>query len=148
MIGVDEQIAGAVNIAVVQVLGATPTGDGRLNYEFLVQKRLAGMDRRSFALMEAEPVRGLAQESSFDNHEDPAFWARGGGRLMNYMDCQLYPAYVVGNSYLLFWGSPQTRRSAEKIETVGMSFNRRDKWLLYVEAALEKLRRGDAGRRD
>ncbi|GAB3452405.1 hypothetical protein GCM10027321_01080 [Massilia terrae] len=144
LIGVDEQIADAKNIAVVKVVSATPTADGQIKYEFLVQKRLAGEEHASFALLESD-AKGVIRDTSFDRHNDPAFWAFGGGRLTNYVDCKLYPWFVAGASYLLFDDALQTRRSAEKIDTIGMSFDREDKWLLYVEGALEKRRQRELG---
>lgn len=144
-IGVDQLIADANDIAVVRVLSATPTDGGRVNYRFLVQQRLAGADRTYFSLV-AGRGSGVAKDTSFDNHADPVFWAAGGGRLMTSSDCRLYPAFVVGASYLLFGEKLETHRSAEKIETMGRSFNHEDKWLKYVEAALEKHRQAGVDR--
>ncbi len=133
-VGVDELIASASTIAVAKVVRATPAADGRINYEFVLQRRLAGPVAQTFSLTASE-ASALASDTSFDYHKEPAFWAHGGGRLMNHMDCKLYPAFVVGDSYLLFGSFPATRRSAEKVESGD------DKWLRYVEAALEQRRK-------
>jgi hypothetical protein len=48
----------------------------------------------------------------------------------------MHPGFVVGNSYLVFLGSPPTWRSYEKIEMVDGRLNADDQWLVYVKQML------------
>ncbi|MCU6497608.1 hypothetical protein LPN04_07380 [Rugamonas sp. A1-17] len=134
LIGVDEQLAKALDVSVATVVRATPM-DGQMEYEFLVQKRIVGSARGSFTLkFHDTPQR--QDEQSFDNHQAERFWQRGGGRLFNDTTCLIDPTFVVGHSYLAFVGQPITRRSFERIESTSGQLNFNDKWLQYVEAKL------------
>jgi hypothetical protein len=138
LIGVDEQIRGATDISVAKVERAS-AAHGVATYEFVVKRRLAGLNQESFTLVGSDNVR-LHKDTSFDHHQAAIFWKRGGGRLINGGDCLIHPTFVVGESYLVFRGQPLTWRSAEKIETVDGSFDQQDKWLQYVEAKLQALK--------
>jgi hypothetical protein len=149
-IGVDEQIALASDVSVARVISATPLDDRRVEYRFMVEQRLAGQGADTFTVSGRAPVNtgagtrfgmlvfagppaaGKGSDASFNNHTDPAFWQRGGGRLMNEPDCLIHPDFAVGGTYLIFLDSPWTWRSFEKIERVDS-----DKWLAYVKAGLE-----------
>lgn len=137
LIGVDEQIMAATDVSVAEVISATPVEGRVVEYRFRVLQRLTGYDRRDFTMTGSAPVKG-AMDNSFDNHTDPAFWKGGGGRLMNESDCRIYPSFVVGGRYLMFLGSPFTRRSAEKIEAVDWLVTSSDTWLAYVKAGLDR----------
>jgi hypothetical protein len=134
-IGVAQQVRDAADVAVGQVIGATPLGAGEIEYRFLVLDQLAGPAQKTFTLRGHAPVPG-APDTSFDRHQDLAFWARGGGRTINDSDCVIHPGFVVGNSYLVFLGSPPTWRSFEKIDMVDGRPDPDDRWLAYVKAAL------------
>lgn len=136
LIGVDEQIAGATDVSVAEVISATPIEGRGVEYRFRVQQRLTGYDRAVFTVNGR--AAGTDRDTSFDNHTDPAFWQRGGGRTMNVEDCRIYPSFVVGASYLVFLGSPVTWRSFEKIDTAPGAITSSDKWLAYVKAGLRK----------
>jgi hypothetical protein len=117
------------------MLGATPLGDQSVEYRFLVLEQLAGEAQKVLTVM-GGPAKSGDQDTSFHNHWDFTFWARGGGRTMNGADCVIRPSFVVGDSYLLFIGSTPTWRSYEKIETVDGHLNPDDKWLSYVKTWL------------
>ena len=78
LIGVDEQIMGATDVSLAEVISATPVEGRVVEYRFRVRQRLAGYDRKDFTMTGSAPT-GAARDSSFDNHTDPAFWKRGGG---------------------------------------------------------------------
>jgi hypothetical protein len=134
MVGVAEQVSRAANVALAQAIGATPMGDGVVEYRFLVLEQLAGPALKVVTVMGG--AGSDSKDNSFDHHQDSAFWAHGGGRTMNGSDCVIRPAFAVGNSYLLFLGSAPTWRSFEKIEMSGGVPDQDDKWLAYVKARL------------
>lgn len=151
---VDEQIMRASDVSVAQVMSATPLEGKLVEYRFVVLRRLAGQHENTFTVTgRAEASRssttgfystmltgpektGRGDDTSFNNHTDPAFWKRGGGRVMNGGDCRIYPNFVVGGTYLVFLNSPWSWRSFEKIELVNGAINEEDKWLAYVAAGL------------
>lgn len=135
LIGVDEQIYGASDITVAQVIAATPLGGNSVEYHFTVLQRLAGADQTSFEMTGFVP-RSNAIDTSFDRHRAPAFWAHGGGRSMNDMDCVIHPTFVVGATYLVFRAMAPTWRSFEKIEAANGVVDEGDRWLAYVKAKL------------
>lgn len=135
LIGVDQQIALASDVSVAKVVRATALEDGRTEYEFEVQKRLAGPDRQGFTIVGAAS-KVEDPRKDFDEHKDELFWRDGGGRLFAGTDGVIHPTFVVGASYLAFVGQPITKRSFERIGTSGDYASSRDKWLSYVDAAL------------
>jgi hypothetical protein len=132
----DEQLVTASDVAVGQVISATPLGDYLVEYRFLTLEQVAGQAQKVFTVM-GEPAGFNNKDTSFNDHADFRFWARGGGRVMNGSDCVIHPGFVVGNSYLVFLGSPPTWRSFEKIEMVDGRPNPDDKWLVYVKQMLK-----------
>lgn len=142
LIGVDEQIFGASDIAVAQVIAATPLGGNSVEYRFTVLQRLAGVEQKSFELT-GLALRSNAMDTSFDRHRARVFWAHGGGRSMNDMDCVIHPNFVVGATYLVFRAMSPTWRSFEKIEAANGVIDEDDLWLAYVKAKLG-LRAGPA----
>jgi hypothetical protein len=155
LMNVDEQIMLASDVSVAQVISATPLEGKLVEYRFVVLRRLAGQVENTFTVTgRAEASRSNytgfyspmltlpetasnGDDTSFDNHANPTFWKRGGGRVMNGGDCLIYPNFVVGRAYLVFLNSPWTWRSFEKIELVDGAVNKEDKWLAYVTAGLE-----------
>lgn len=135
LIGVDQQIASATDVAVGQVISATPMDDQNVEYRFLLLDRLAGQPERVFTVMGESGVPG-DQDTTFNDHADFTFWAHGGGRVMNHTDCIIHPAFVIGSSYLIFLRTPVTRRSLEKIAMVNGVVNPDDRWLMYVKQQL------------
>ena len=147
LIGIDEQLGQAMDVAVGQVIGATPLGDQQVEYRFLVLEQLAGPAQKVFTVM-GGPAERSDKDSTFDHHRDVAFWARGGGRTMNGSDCVIRPGFVVGNSYLVFLGSTPTWRSFEKIDMIDGIADPDDKWLAYVKARLAGTATGRDGAPD
>lgn len=135
LIGVDEQLMQARDVTVATVVSATSFGGSAVEYRFVVRQRLAGADQTSFTLM-GGTASGNHRDSSFDRHTAPVFWQHGGGRTINESDCIISPSFVLGESYLVFQGSPATWRSFEKIETVGGKVDENDQWLAYVKSRL------------
>lgn len=134
---VELQVASATDVSVATVVDAIPLADGEVEYHFQVLERLAGFDRIGFTVVGRSGER-YGQDTTFDSHTDPAFWTRGGGRVMNDTDCVIYPGFIVGDSYLVFLGAPFTRRSFEKIDVINGKIDHGDRWLAYVKAALRK----------
>ena len=133
----DRQLAFARDVSVARVVSALPVGDDTVEYRFVVLKRLAGPALESFTL------HGIASDPRFDSarseaadHDGLAFWARGGGRVMNDPACVVRPWFTLGEAYLVILDKPHTRRSFEHIATVDGRFDAKDKWLTYVEGRL------------
>lgn len=137
LIDVDAQLRAATDVAVGQVISATPLDGDNVEYRFIVLDRLAGPVREVFTVTGWGGDKA-GNDTTFDDHRDFAFWARGGGRTMNSPDCVIHPNFVVGGTYLVFLGAPSTRRSFEKIGTVDGAVDRDDKWLAYVASGLRK----------
>jgi hypothetical protein len=156
LMSVDEQIARASDVSVAWVINAVPLQHELVEYHFVVLERLAGKGDDAFTVtgrarasrrddngvatptLHWPAAAGIDNETSVDNHTDPAFWKRGGGRVMNDTDCAIYPDFAVGSTYLVFLDTPWTRRSFEKIGgSKGITGNG-DQWLAYVKAGLEK----------
>jgi hypothetical protein len=131
----EEQLVTATDVAVGQVISATPMGDYLVEYRFLTLEQLAGPGQKVFTVM-GGPAGFNNKDSTFNNHSDFTFWARGGGRTKNGADCVIRPGFVLGNSYVLILDSPPTRRSYEKIEMVDGRLNADDRWLAYVRQML------------
>lgn len=131
----EEQLQLVTDVAVGQVVGATPLNDYEVEYRFLTLERLAGAELKVFTVT-GGPVEHNGNDTTYNDHSDFAFWARGGGRTMNGSDCVIRPGFVIGNSYLVFLGMAPTRRSFEKIELIDGRFNPDDKWLVYVKQML------------
>lgn len=135
LIGVDEQMRQATQVAVGQVISATPLSDHEVEYRFLTLEPLAGEPGKVFTVMGRAARRG-GNASTFNGHTDFSFWARGGGRVMNDADCAIHPYFVVGSNYLIFLGTPVTRRSFEQIDMVDGTVSADDQWLKYVRQQL------------
>lgn len=136
----EQQIAIAADVSVAKVIRATPSplpahgGRPSIAYEFEVQERISGPADTRFTLIGASGETRPSPGSS--DHSDDEFWEQGGGRLYNDSDCVLRPNFTVGETYLVFRGSPPTWRSFEHIESIRGRPNPDDKWLMYVKAKL------------
>jgi hypothetical protein len=143
MISVEQLIGLATDVAVGQVISATPMDGHNVEYRFLVLEQLAGQPGKVLTVM-GRPAAPGDQETTFNDHADFAFWARGGGRVMNGADCILHPHFVIGNTYLVFLGMPLTRRSSEQINMANGTVNEDDRWLKYVKQQLAKRQAPDS----
>lgn len=135
LIGIAEQLGQATNVAVAQVIAATPLDSRVVEYRFLVLEQLVGPPQKVFTVTGHAPGP-FDKDTSFNDHADFAFWARGGGRTMNDSDCHIHPTFGVGSTYLVFLDMPPTWRSFEKLDLFGSIVNHEDKWLAYVRAWL------------
>lgn len=57
---------------------------------------------------------------------------------MHNADCTMRQAFLVGSSYLVFAGTPITRRSVEQIAMVDGMIDPDDQWLRYVREQLRQ----------
>ncbi|NIA54804.1 hypothetical protein HAV22_14295 [Massilia sp. TW-1] len=146
LVNPDVQIAQANDIVLAKVISAAPRFEngGEIDYQFLVVKRLAGHGEQLFSLSGRAP--GRSRDTTFDQHQDEAFWRRGGGRVMNDVDCVIHPDFVVGKTYLVFRDRPMTWRSFEEIDTVDDRSPDHDKWFAYVQAHVRRDRDRDPQR--
>lgn len=67
-------------------------------------------------VMDVNEFGGGSYETDFDRHRDPRFWKKKWARQWNEPDCALRPTFTVGNTYLLFLGTPHWQ-GYERIET-------------------------------
>jgi hypothetical protein len=134
LVNPDVQIALVNDIVLAKVISATPQygNGGMVDYQFLVLKRLIGPDEQFFSMSGHAP--GSSRDTTFANHQDEAFWQRGGGRVMNDSDCVIRPGFVAGKTYLIFRNGPVTWRSFEEIETADGRAADEDRWFAYVHA--------------
>lgn len=137
LIRVDQQIGSATNVAVGQIISATPMDGHNVEYLFLSLEQLAGQPGKVFSII-GRPGTVIDEDTTFNDHADFTFWAGGGGRVMNGSDCIIHPDFVIGSTYLVFLGNPITRRSFEKINMVNGIVNWKDRWLMYVKQQLAK----------
>ncbi len=79
---------------------------------------LAGAD-------ESDGFPGVSEETDFNGHRDLSFWDKSIARQWNSADCQMYPTFSEGSSYLLFLGDAHWR-GYEQVET------EEDLWLTAV----------------
>lgn len=107
-----------------------------VEYEFVVEKRWRGADRKVFTLMGVSPPTTFADPGPEANQAREAFWEPGGGRFGRAHFCTIKPWFVVGERYLVFVGDPVIARSYEHVATIEGQANPDDKWLRYVDAAL------------
>lgn len=131
----EEQLAGAQDVALARVLRAVPLGGRAVRYDFDVVRRLAGPERQALSIQgSAQPA--MHRPIVTDDHDDPRFLERGGGRLVNEPDCVLRPHFAVGEVYLVFLDQPAGWRSFEHIASTNGQYDASDSWLRLVEATL------------
>jgi hypothetical protein len=116
-------------VSLAKVVHVADLGNGMVRYDFVVDRRLLGPERREFSVTGRAVGKYMEREDSMD-HSDAGFWQHGGGRLMNEGDCVIRPAFRLGQRYLMFMDQTATWRSYERIAT------NNDKWLAYVEDKL------------
>ncbi len=113
----------------VELLGETPEDPGRLwgrTMRFETVEVLKGEAGAEFTA----PVGALAEDDhDFDGHRDPMFWD-GVTLNANDTDCEIYPVYKIGATYLVFL-DVQHRRGYEQIARSD------DLWLGLVQALID-----------
>lgn len=107
-----------------------------VEYQFEVEKRWRGPDRRVFTLMGISPPTTYQDPGPQADQGRAEFWEHGGGRYARAHFCSIDPWFIVGERYLVFVGEPVIARSFEHVATIGGRANPDDKWLAYVEARL------------
>jgi hypothetical protein len=131
----DEHLALARDVSVARVVRATPLGDGQLNFEFEVLRRLTGPERQAFSVKGVEDVPRQPRDKD-DPQARKLFPNLRFGRLRNNPDCSIQPSFLVGKTYLVFLDQQLTHLSFEEIPMVDGKPDPQDEWLLYVEARL------------
>jgi hypothetical protein len=125
-----ELISRTKNIVLAQVTKAELLHDVDVQYTFKRVKSISGSSAETFTLVGRRLEGG--EVTTFSHHAERAFWSTG-GRSTNYEDCQIYPAFAVGGTYLVFLDKPYHIKSFEKIERTQGDKHSRDKWLQFVE---------------
>jgi hypothetical protein len=141
LIGPDLQVALATDVTLARVVSIAPRYElydnrGDVDYQFVVLKRLAGPDQQFFSISGRAP--GRSRDTTFNSHQDAAFWKKGGGRVKNEGDCAIHPDFVVGKTYLVFRNLPVTRRSFEEIEITDERLGDDDRWFRYVQVHVQQ----------
>lgn len=106
--------------------------DGTVVYTFEVKKKLKGAVEDDFTIP-GVPLLWSVESRTFDHHKDPLFWEPQGGRSFHDTDCEIYPTFSVGATYLVFLDKPYHRKSFEQIIRTNRTPESRDAWLTYVE---------------
>ncbi len=126
---ISELIARNKHIVLAKVEGMRIVNNDKVSYRFKTLENLKGDNKTNFQLV------GITEDSpntnSFNNHRNNEFWQDTGGRLYTSADCQIYPSFTVGSTYLLFLDKPYHVKSFEKIENIRSK--NRDKWFSYVK---------------
>ena len=107
-----------------------------VRYKFKSIETLIGPNPEIFDVVGTAP-REAEELSDFDGHAAPNFWSQPAGRAAWYPDCQFYPSFAVGQTYLMFLDKPYGGRSFEliRVPPVGVS---RDRWLHHVREQIRK----------
>ncbi len=124
-------IARTKHVVLAKVKNAQCVNEYDVSYRFKTLETLKGANKANFQLL------GITEEflnsDNFNNHRDNEFWQQTGGRLYTSSDCQIYPSFIVGSTYLLFLDKPYHVKSFEKIDNNNDKGKNRDKWLSYVK---------------
>ena len=133
----DDLVSSAREVYLARLAQATASEGGKVDYEFVMEKRLAGHDRSRFRITSDSAVADDVAASP--DHRDERFWQSGGGRLGGNSNwCRITLRFDVGMTYLVFLDRPDTYRSAERINIFpGREPISDDKWYAYV---VERLR--------
>jgi hypothetical protein len=130
----DELIARTQNIVLAKAISAETTGDAYfVSYTLRTIRVLKGSASDTFQLT-GYPAILEGSNENFDHHFDENFWSTSAGRLSNHSDCEIYPEFSVGGTYLIFLDQPYHRKSFEIILRTEGKADVRDKWLQYVES--------------
>lgn len=120
------------NIVLGKVIAATATMDSvEVEYTFKTIKMLKGARIDNFKISGRALFEGWME--NFNHHNDETFWVNEGGRHLNSQDCNIYPRFTVGATFLIFLDQPYHRKSFENIIRTHGDKNIKDKWLQYVE---------------
>jgi hypothetical protein len=104
--------------------------DGK--YSFVAVRTLKGTQLGQLSIDSKESPE-KANATTFEGHQEKKFWEPNSfGRETNDADCKIYPAFEIGQTYLMFLNKPYHSKSFERIDTGS------DKWLLAVEREIAK----------
>ena len=123
------------NIVLAEAIKAElqPDGLGVL-YTFRAISQYRGIRQREFRL-EGLPASPNGKDfERFVDHFDERFWSDSGGRSYPAPDCEIYPAFSLGTTYLVFLDKPYHIKSFEIVSSLAGNAATKDKWLQYVEA--------------
>jgi len=109
---------------------------GQVIYSFATQQAIKGAPDKSFSIT-GYPLEAEMDLLTFDHHRSEEFWEGGRGRCYHDTDCQIHPAFAVGNTYLVFLDKPYHQKSFEWIQMLGTEPEKRDKWLSWVEKTVK-----------
>ncbi len=126
-------IARTQHIVLAKVEYAQCVNEYDVSYRFTRVENLKGKNKANFQLLGI--TDDLQYDHSFNHHTDDEFWQQTGGRGYTSSDCQIYPSFTIGSTYLLFLDKPYHYKSFEKIDNSSVSnkSKNKDKWLSYVK---------------
>jgi len=141
----DELIERTDNILLGKVVKAEKSGEyyyyktgEKVIYTFEVLTELKGnmlLNDNKFTMTGLEDGDDLR---NYNHHKDEEFWDDWGGRMFHEPnDCKIYPTFVVGENYLIFYNKPWHAKSFELIKNPPPVDEvpdpiTTDKWLIYV----------------
>lgn len=132
----DELISRTKNIVLAKVVRAD-AGSSRWHvlYTLKTERTYKGNPPRAFQLLGGR-LLGPSSIERFDEHRDPAFWTKYGGREFHDTSCAIRPTFIVGATYLIFLDAPYHNKSFEEIYFTGDDRSEKDRWLHYVESRI------------
>ena len=137
----DELISRTKNIVLAKVVRADAgSSPWRVLYTLKTERTYKGNPPRAFQIL-GKRLLGPVSIETFDDHRDPAFWTKYGGRESHDTSCAIRPAFIVGATYLVFIDSPYHNKSFEEIYYTGDDHSEKDRWLDYVESTIANGRR-------
>lgn len=129
-----ELVSRTDNVVLARVTSAQETAPrGRIIYTLEVVETLKGNSNTHLQLVGARQWKG--HHDSYSDHHDQVFWNNDGhyGRSSNGPNCEIYPSFSVGWSYLVFLDKPYHSRSFELIRNA-----KTDRWYKYVADEIYK----------
>ncbi len=103
------------SIVLAKAIGAESVGDKTTVYRFVALEILKGDVDQKFSLRVKYRYSPYQTQDDFDGHSAAEFWDKTIGRITIAPDCNIYPAFIEGNTYLLFLTEPFHVRGFERI---------------------------------
>lgn len=115
-----------VKIESVRAMKAAPSSKRQfVIYSASIRQMIKGQLPNKVEIMGLRSVEGNP-DTTFMDHSDDKFWDNHGGRTINSYDCKIYPNFIVGRRYLIFFDKPYHFKSFERIDSLT------DRWLTTV----------------